>query len=167
MVELLTLTKLLVNRLPKLETVAKRSTLSVKSGEQTSKLLQNLLGNSKNPLLDIAYNSRPNYSIVGLRLRDGKNVIEQGVLSIAEGGNVIKYRASVGQDGGKFLTKGFIDKRHSIDKKDFAVGIARQKGKVKVDLQTGKFLANHTVADEQSVVNLSRTLASSLKGLLN
>ena len=157
----------IVRALPKTEGAAGRITLGRtqlevlgKQGKKAGELIQKALRGIKDPKLDVAYKAESNYAIAGMRLRDGKQVLNQGALSITNPGSansVVKYRVSA--DGGKTLqANGFIDGRKVADGKDIAVGMSRKGGKVTADTSVGQATRHHIEFDEQKGVELARQL---------
>ena len=157
----------IVRSLPKTEGAAGRITLGRtqiealgNQNQNAKRLVHATLNSLKNPKLDLAYKAESNYAIAGLRLRDGKEVVGQGAVSITNPGSsqaVVKYRASI--DGGKTLrANGFIDGGKVADGKDIAAGMSRKGGKVKSDLEIGQATRHHIEFDEQKGVELANQL---------
>ena len=83
------------NRAEQLDEIAKQ-------GGEDGKILQQLLSGTKNPTLDVAYKAKSNYAIAGLKLQDGKRVLGNGAVSVANHGRpdaVLKYRVSADENG--------------------------------------------------------------------
>lgn len=157
----------IVRSLPKTEGAAGKITLGRtqiealgNQNQNAKRLVHATLNSLKNPKLDLAYKAESNYAIAGLRLRDGKEVVGQGAVSITNPGSsqaVVKYRASI--DGGKTLqANGFIDGGKVADGKDIAAGMSRKGGKVKSDLEIGQATRHHIEFDEQKGVELANQL---------
>ena len=157
----------IVKALPKTEGAAGKITLGRtqlealgKKDKKTGELIQKALNGLKDPKLDVAYKAESNYAIAGMRLRDGKQVLNQGAVSITNPGTsqaVVKYHVSA--DGGKTLqANGFIDAGKAVDGKDIAVGMSRKGGKVTADFSTGQATRHHIEFDEQKGVELARQL---------
>ena len=157
----------IVKALPKTEGAAGKITLGRtqlealgKKDKKTGELIQKALNGLKDPKLDVAYKAESNYAIAGMRLRDGKQVLNQGAVSITNPGTsqaVVKYHVSA--DGGKTLqANGFIDAGKAADGKDIAVGMSRKGGKVTADFSTGQATRHHMEFDEQKGVELARQL---------
>ena len=165
MVNFMNIASKIVRALPKTEGAAGRITLGRtqlealgKQDKKAGELIQKALRGIKEPKLDVAYKAESNYAIAGMRLRDGKQVLNQGALSITNPGSansVVKYRVSA--DGGKTLqANGFIDGRKVADGKDIAVGMSRKGGKVTADTSVGQATRHHIEFDEQKGVELAR-----------
>ena len=157
----------IVKALPKTEGAAGKITLGRtqlealgKKDKKTGELIQKALNGLKDPKLDVAYKAESNYAIAGMRLRDGKQVLNQGAVSITNPGTsqaVVKYHVSA--DGGKTLqANGFIDGGKVADGKDMAASLSRKNGKVKSDLEIGQATRHHIEFDEQKGVELARQL---------
>ena len=101
----------IVKALPKTEGAAGKITLGrvqleaiAKKDQEAGKVIKQALNGLKDPKLDVAYKAESNYAIAGMRLRDGKQVLNQGAVSITNPGTsqaVVKYHVSA--DGGKTL----------------------------------------------------------------
>ena len=157
----------IVKALPKTEGAAGKITLGRtqlealgKKDKKTGELIQKALNRLKDPKLDVAYKAESNYAIAGMRLRDGKQVLNQGAVSITNPGTsqaVVKYHVSA--DGGKTLqANGFIDAGKAADGKDIAVGMSRKGGKVTADFSTGQATRHHIEFGEQQGIELARQL---------
>ena len=157
----------IVKALPKTEGAAGKITLGrvqleaiAKKDQEAGKVIKQALNGLKDPKLDVAYKAESNYAIAGMRLRDGKQVLNQGAVSITNPGTsqaVVKYHVSA--DGGKTLqANGFIDGGKVADGKDMAASLSRKNGKVKSDLEIGQATRHHIEFDEQKGVELARQL---------
>lgn len=155
----------IVKMLPQTEGAAGRITLGrtqltqiAQQDQKVAKAINKALEKTTNPKLDIAYKAESNYAIAGMRLRDGKQVIGQGAVSITNPGSsqaVVKYRASA--NGGSTLqANGFLDAGKVADGKDMAVSLSRKGGKVKSDLEIGQAARHHLEFDEQQAVDLAK-----------
>ena len=167
MVNFMNIASKIVRALPKTEGAAGRITLERtqlevlgKQGKKAGELIQKALRGIKDPKLDVAYKAESNYAIAGMRLRDGKQVLNQGSISITNPGTskaVVKHRVSA--DGGKTLqANGFIDSGKVADGKDIALGMSRKGGKVTADTSVGQATRHHIEFDEQKGVELARQL---------
>lgn len=154
----------LIRMLPKAQGSAGRITLGAKQLEQiasknkeTAKAIKVFTRGTENPALDIAYKAQSNYSIAGIKVRDGKKVIGQGAVSITNPGTnqaVIKYRAA---DGG-IQANGFINASGQAKADDIAMSFARKGGQIKADVQVGDAVAHHFVGNEQKLVDVAKDL---------
>lgn len=154
----------LIRMLPKAQGSAGRITLGAKQLEQiaaknkeAAKAIKVFTRGTENPALDIAYKAQSNYSIAGIKVRDGKKVIGQGAVSITNPGTnqaVIKYRAA---DGG-IQANGFINAGGQAKADDIAMNFARKGGQIKADVQVGDAMAHHFVGNEQKLVGAAKDL---------
>ena len=119
--------------------------------------LAKMLSRVDNPSLDIAYKAKSNYNIAAFRLRDGKEAVANGAVSLQNPGtteSIIKYRLNVGENGNILRTNGFGDFGKQLDVDDVSVAISRQKGKFSTDIRSGKTAGISTELDEQKAVGL-------------
>lgn len=154
----------LVRMLPKAQGSAGKITLGAKQLEQiasknkeAAKAIEVFTRGTENPALDIAYKAQSNYSIAGIKVRDGKKVIGRGAVSITNPGTnqaVIKYRAA---DSG-IQANGFINGGGQAKADDIAMSFARKGGQIKADVQVGDAMAHHFVGNEQKLVDVAKDL---------
>lgn len=159
-----------MNFIPKTEGAAGKIRLSklqldeiAKQGGEDGKILQQLLSGTKNPTLDVAYKAKSNYSIAGIKLQDGKQVLGQGAVSVVNPGRsdaVIKYKFSAGKNGKLSSSNGFIDGGKPVDAKDIAAGFTRRGGNVTVDVSSGKAFAGHLAANEDGIIDLAKKIGA-------
>ncbi len=121
------------------------------------KKMAQVLSRMTDPQLDVAYKAKSNYNIAAFRLRDGKEVVANGAVSLQNPGtteSIIKYRLNVGENGNILRTNGFGDFGKQLDVDDVSVAISRQKGKFSTDIRSGKTAGISTELDEQKAVGL-------------
>ena len=121
------------------------------------KKIAQVIGRMTDPQLDVAYKAKSNYNIAAFRLRDGKEVVANGAVSLQNPGtteSIIKYRLNVGENGNILRTNGFGDFGKQLDVDDVSVAISRQKGKFSTDIRSGKTAGISTELDEQKAVGL-------------
>ena len=121
------------------------------------KKMAQVLSRMTDPQLDVAYKAKSNYNIAAFRLRDGKEVVANGAVSLQNPGtteSIIKYRLNVGENGNILRTNGFGDFGKQLDVDDVSVAISRQKGKFSTDIRSGKTAGVSTELDEQKAVGL-------------
>ena len=162
----------LMRMLPQMEGAASRITLSSKQLQSLTKtdseiahVLKKAIQGVENPTLEIAAKAKSNYTIAGLRLKDGKNVVTQGALSITNPGTnqaVLKYKASDAATNLK--ANGFIDAGKVANGEDIAMSVARRKGAVKYDVEIGDATAHHLSANEQGIIDKAKLF--NLEGFL-
>ena len=121
------------------------------------KKIAQVIGRMTDPQLDVAYKAKSNYNIVAFRLRDGKEVVANGAVSLQNPGtaeSIVKYRLNVGENGNILRTNGFGDFGKQLDVDDVSVAISRQKGKFSTDIRSGKTAGVSAELDEQKAVGL-------------
>ena len=133
----------IVRELPNMQGAAGRVTLTAKQlqaycrNPKQQELLQTLMKYCKEPTLEVGYKAKSNYSIAGLRLKDGKNVVGQGAISIANpctNQAVIKTKMSAG----KSYIDGFIDGGKPEDITDMLFNLQRKDGAINLKARIGK-----------------------------
>ena len=120
------------------------------------KKMAQVLSRMTDPQLDVAYKAKSNYNIAAFRLRDGKEVVANGAVSLQNPGtaeSIVKYRLNVGENGNILRTNGFGDFGKQLDVDDVSVAISRQKGKFSTDIRSGKTAGVSTELDEQKAVD--------------
>lgn len=118
--------------------------------------LAKMLSRVDNPSLDIAYKAKSNYNVAAFRLRDGKEAVANGAVSLQNPGtaeSIIKYRLNVGENGNILRTNGFGDFGKQLDVDDVSVAISRKKGVFSTDIRSGKTAGVSTELDEQKAVD--------------
>ena len=121
------------------------------------KKMAQVLSRMTDPQLDVAYKAKSNYNVAAFRLRDGKEVVANGAVSLQNPGtaeSIVKYRLNVGENGNILRTNGFGDFGKQLDVDDVSVAISRQKGKFSTDIRSGKTAGVSTELDEQKAVGL-------------
>lgn len=154
----------LMRFIPMAEGSAAKVTLSARQlqqlaarNQQTKAVAEKLLAKLENPTLEVAYKAKSNYSIAGLTLRDGQNIVGTGAVSITNPGSsqaVVKYR--INHPAGR--ANGFIDGGKVARTDDAAIGLARKGGNLKADVQIGDAMAHHIQANEKQMVDLAKDL---------
>ena len=156
--------------LPKTEGAAGRIHLGEKQiGEflkqggsnQEVKALKELVGGLKSPSIDVAYKAKSNYTIAGLRLNEGKDVVGHTAISVVNAGGkntVVKARASLGKGSNTLYANGFIDAGQTANSRDMAASLSRKGGKVKADATISKAAGTHVQLDEDKVIGLVQKL---------
>lgn len=133
--------------------------LFAKTGsKQLQEVLNPILKSTKDPSLEIAYKAKSNYSIAGLRLRDGKEIIGQGAVSVNKVGTktpVIKAKASVGQKGQTASATGFVDTGKKAKVQEFEWDFSRKKQVINTDVRAGNAFRINIAANEPQAIQLS------------
>lgn len=156
--------------LPKTEGAAGRIHLGEKQiGEllkqggsnQEVKALKELVGGLKSPSIDVAYKAKSNYTIAGLQLNEGKEVVGHTAVSVVNAGgknSVVKARVSLGKGSETLYANGFIDAGQTANSRDMAASLSRKGGKVKADATISKAAGTHVQLDEDKVIGLVQKL---------
>lgn len=137
--------------------------LAVKEGGKEGKLLKELLSKAKEPTVEIGFKAKSNYTIAGLRVKDGKQVLGQGAISITNPGQsnaVVKMRESIGPNGSIISTNGFLDGGKPADAKDIALSLTRRNGIATADVASGKAYAAHLRVNEDAVVEGAKEIGA-------
>lgn len=177
-------TQKLMSTLPKMEGASGSVHLSKtqleiigeSNGKGTKEIISQILSGTKNPSVDIAYKSKSNYSIAGLRIKDGRKVVGSGAISIVNPNSenaVVKYRASFGKKSKLASVNGFLDAGVPADSRDFSMGFVRRNGKITSHAAIGESTEHHLKLDEDKLLNMAaeskspflRQLADELNGL--
>lgn len=121
------------------------------------KKMAQVLSRMTDPQLDVAYKAKSNYNIAAFRLRDGKEVVANGAVSLQNPGtteSIIKYRLNVGENGNILRTNGFGDFGKQLDVDDLGAAVSRRKGITSVEADSGKAFRVAAELDEQKAVGL-------------
>lgn len=108
----------------------------------------------KEPYIDYAVKaSKRGYTIGAVRIRDGKEVIASGAVSVSNLGtpkSVIKYRLNFGENGNAIRANAFMDNSRKYKLADAEFNIGRKKGVITVDEKIGKAAGGQVRVDEQA-----------------
>ncbi len=127
----------------------------------------------KDPKLDLAYQVKSNYNVATFRLRDGKESVVNGAISVQNPGtteSIIKYRLNVGENGNALRTSGFADFGKELDIDDQLVSILRKNKRISTETKSGS-AARHTMElNEDELTKLASqytgTSEETIKGTL-
>ena len=151
-----------VKTISKMEGSAGKITLTPKQVErmagQNGKAVSKLMSDLGASHVDVAYKAESNYAIAGLKLRNGKNVVGSGAVSIQNPGTqntVVKYRASVGENGKVLTSNGFVDAGVPADSRDIAFSMSRKGDNMAADVSIGKTAVSHVQANEANMRELA------------
>lgn len=137
----------LLDSLPEISKGVSKVSKRISLSGADSATVRNLLPKAKAPFADIGYTVRDGYSIMGIRLRDGNKVLNQGVFSTTSDGKVIKYKMRLGENGSNLATNGFYDKSSHFDTKHWKFSGERNDNIYEtVARSNGKF-ANYTTVN--------------------
>ena len=87
---------------------------------QKDQHLMQVVDRMQDPVLDVAYKAKSNYNVAAFRLRDGKEAVANGAVSLQNPGtaeSIIKYRLNVGENGKILSANGFADFGKQLDVK--------------------------------------------------
>jgi hypothetical protein len=132
-----------------LETIAKESYT------REAQIAKGILKTTKNPTLEVAYKAKSNYTIAGLSLKDGKEVVAKGAISITNPGSnnaVVKYKLNTT----KSKANGFVDGGKVADTKDMEMAFSRKGGNVKTDVKVADATAHHLDLNEEEMVQYAK-----------
>lgn len=130
--------------LPKTEGAAGRIHLGEKQiGEllkqggsgQEVKALKELVGSIKKPSIDVAFKAKSNYTIAGLQLKDGKDVVGHTAVSVVNAESkkpIVKARVSLGKGSDTLYANGFVDVGQPANSRDIAMSLTRKKEKLRL-----------------------------------
>lgn len=122
------------------------------------KALAEVIGTLKEPTMDIVYKAKSNYNVAAFKLRDGKNVVANGALSLqnpATAESILKYRLNVGENGRVARVNGFMDIGKKLDFEDIAVAAKSKKGIITAEVESGQALRHAARIDENAAVELA------------
>lgn len=120
--------------------------------------LAKMLSRVDNPSLDIAYKAKSNYNVAAFRLRDGKEAVANGAVSLQNPGtaeSIVKYRLNVGENGNILRTNGFGDFGKQLDVDDLSAAVSRRKGITSAEVDSGKALRVAAELNEEGAVKFA------------
>ena len=103
------------------------------------------------------YKAKSNYNVAAFRLRDGKEAVANGAVSLQNPGtteSIIKYRLNVGENGNILRTNGFGDFGKQLDVDDLGAAVSRRKGITSVEADSGKAFRVAAELNEEEAVGL-------------
>lgn len=115
---------------------AKQLKLMAKEDETVALVLNKL----KEPAMDVAYKAKSNYNVAAFRLKDGKNTVANGAVSLQNPGtreSILKYRLNVGENGTIARSNGFIDTGKKLDWDDIETFGKRKNGVTSASYASG------------------------------
>lgn len=138
----------MLDALPKVSKGVAKVAKRVSFSGADSAYVQKLLPNAKNPIADVGYTVREGYSIIGIRLRDGQKVVNQGVFSMTPDGKVIKYKMRLGENGSNLKTDGFYDTNARFDSKHWEFAGKRDDKIFDFKARSNGKFANYTTTNQ-------------------
>lgn len=121
------------------------------------KKIAQVIGRMVDPQLDVAYKAKSNYNIAAFRLRDGKEVVANGAVSLQNPGtteSIIKYRLNVGENGKILSTNGFADFGKQLDVNDIEIAAARKNWITSAEVKSGKTYRQAAEVNEDEAIKL-------------
>lgn len=156
--------------LPKTEGAAGRIHLGEKQiGEllkqggsgQEVKALKELVGSIKKPSIDVVFKAKSNYTIAGLQLKDGKDVVGRTTVSVVNAGSkkpIVKARASIGEGRDILYANGFLDVGQPANSRDLAIGLTQKDGIIKANATISKAAGAHVQLNGDKGIDLAKKL---------
>ena len=125
---------------------------------QKDQHLMQVVDRMQDPVLDVAYKAKSNYNVAAFRLRDGKEAVANGAVSLQNTGtaeSIIKYRLNVGENGKILSTNGFADFGKQLDVNDIEIAAARKNWITSAEVKSGKTYRQAAEVNEDEAIKLS------------
>lgn len=125
------------------------------------KTLAQALAAFKEPALDVAYKAKSNYNVAAFRLKDGKNTVANGAVSLQNPGtteSILKYRINVGKNGAAARSNGFIDTGKNLDLEDIETFAKRKNGVSSTSVASGDALRIAAEVNEKQAIKLAEQI---------
>lgn len=125
------------------------------------KTLAQALAAFKEPALDVAYKAKSNYNVAAFRLKDGKNTVANGAVSLQNPGtteSILKYRINVGKNGAAARSNGFIDTGKNLDLEDIETFAKRKNGVSSTSVASGDALRIAAEVNEKQAIELAEQI---------
>jgi len=124
-----------------------------RAGQKGELLFGALVKDVKDPVVDVAYKASKNgYTVGTFTLRDGKQVVGNGTVSVTGLGtenSVLKYRLNIGENGKVARTNGFIDNGQQVSLDDVLINASRKNGVLTSKTRYGSAAGTNSVMNEQ------------------
>lgn len=133
---------------------------------QENKAIQTIVKELKDPSLDIAYKAKSNYNVAAFKLRDGKEAILNGAVSLQNPGtkeSIIKYRLNLGDKGKAASSNGFADLGQIVDLDNMAVSTVVKNGKTQTQARIGDALGISAKVDQKEILQMTDNVAPEIK----
>lgn len=128
---------------------------------QNDKTLAQALSTLTEPTMDVAYKAKSNYNVAAFRLKDGKNTVANGAISLQNPGtteSVLKYRINVGENGAVARSNGFIDTGKKLDLDDVEVFGKRKNGVTSTNVTSGNAAGFAAEINEKQAIELAEQI---------
>ena len=124
---------------------------------QKDQHLMQVVDRMQDPVLDVAYKAKSNYNVAAFRLRDGKEAVANGAVSLQNPGtaeSIIKYRLNVGENGKILSANGFADFGKQLDVNDIEIAAARKNWITSAEVKSGKTYRQAAEVNEDEAIKL-------------
>ena len=125
------------------------------------KTLAQALATLKDPAMDVAYKAKSNYNVAAFRLKDGKNTVANGAVSLQNRGtteSILKYRINVGENGAVARSNGFIDTGKKLDLEDVEAFVKRKNGVISESVASGDAVRIAAEVNEKQAIELAEKI---------
>lgn len=150
----------LLDSLPEITRGASKVSKKIVLNGNNNKAVRALLPHAQKPLADVGYVVRDGYSVMAVRLRDGKKVLNQGVFSTTSDGKVIKYRMRLGENGSNLSTSGFYDRGAKFDTEHWKFSGERDGKVFTTEARSNGKFANYTTVNKDFLAEFYHNLKS-------
>jgi len=125
------------------------------------KTLAQALDALEEPAMDVAYKAKSNYNVAAFRLKDGKNTVANGAVSLQNPGStesILKYRINIGENGAVARSNGFIDTGKKLDLEDVEAFVKRKNGVISESVASGDAVRIAAEVNEKQAIELAEQI---------
>lgn len=125
------------------------------------KTLAQALATLKEPAMDVAYKAKSNYNVAAFRLKDGKNTVANGAVSLQNPGtreSILKYRLNIGENGTVARSNGFIDTGKKLDLDDIETFSKCKNGVTSASVASGDAMRIAAEVNEKQAIELAKQM---------
>lgn len=125
------------------------------------KTLAQALATLKEPAMDVAYKAKSNYNVAAFRLKDGKNTVANGAVSLQNPGtreSILKYRLNIGENGTVARSNGFIDTGKKLDLDDIETFGKLKNGVTSASVASGDAVRIAAEVNEKQAIELAEQI---------
>lgn len=126
-----------------------------------NKNLAQALATLKEPAMDVAYKAKSNYNVAAFRLKDGKNTVVKGAVSLQNPGtreSILKYRLNIGENGTVARSNGFIDTGKKLNFDDIETFGKRKNGVTSASVASGDAMRFAAEVNEKQAIKLAEQI---------
>ena len=126
-----------------------------------NKNLAKALATLKEPAMDVAYKAKSNYNVAAFRLKDGKNTVVKGAVSLQNPGtreSILKYRLNIGENGTVARSNGFIDTGKKLNFDDIETFGKRKNGVTSASVASGDAMRIAAEVNEKQAIKLAEQI---------